>query len=331
MEQPVNLPFVSALLVTRNEEKFIEKSLSSLVAQDYPKDKYEIIVIDGDSSDRTIEIVKRIAKGSEVSVKILRNEKRILASGWNIGIKNATGDYVVRIDAHAEVPVDFISLNVRTMLTVKDAVCVGGRLVTESLDGNNLISKVLASRFGVGNSSFRTSSEPQYADTAVYGLYRKEIFEQVGYFNESLERNQDIELHSRIRRAGGKFYFNPKIVSVYYARNTLRKMLKQALGNGKWNMVLLKKGCAALSFRHFIPFFFVMFIICSLVLGVVFHRFFIYLLLTVMIFHMLLGILAAMAKTRDFVEVILMPFYFLLLHLSYGMGFILGSFTKVNS
>ncbi len=328
METDIGLPSISALLVTRNEEKFIERSFSSLLNQDYPKTKYEIIVVDGCSSDRTIDIIKNLAQKSDVKVIILENPKKILASGWNIGIKNASGEYVVRIDAHAEVPPNFIYLNVKTIEDVKDVVCVGGKLITKSLDGNNMITKVLASRFGVGNSSFRTASKAQYADTAVYGLYKKEIFDQVGYFDEKLERNQDIELHSRIRRNGGKFYFNPEITSVYYARNTLSKMMKQAAGNGKWNMILLKKGCSALSFRHFVPFCFVLFIIMSLILGLCFNTIFLYFLGAVLLLHLSMGMLASLEKTKDIKEIVLMPVYFLLLHLSYGFGFILGAIPK---
>ena len=330
METDIDCPFVSALLVTRNEEKFIERSFSSLLNQDYPKTRYEIIVVDGCSSDRTVGIIENLAKQHDVKVRILENPKKILASGWNIGIKNASGDYVVRIDAHAEVPPDFIYLNVKTMEEVRDAVCVGGKLMTRSLEGNHLITKVLSSRFGVGNSSFRTASKAQYADTAVYGLYKKAIFDQVGLFDENLERNQDIELHSRIRKNGGKFYFNPEIVSVYYARNTLSKMLKQAVGNGKWNMILLRKGCSALSFRHFVPFCFVVFIIMSLVLGLCFNSIFLYLLSITFALHLSIGTFAAVDKTKDIKEVILMPVYFMLLHLSYGVGFILGALAKIE-
>ena len=331
MKSGFDLPFVSALLVTRNEEKFIERALSSLLEQDYPKEKYEIIIIDGCSTDKTVDIIKGIIQNREVKVKILNNSKKILATGWNIGIQNASGDYVVRIDAHAEVPPDFIYTNVKTIQAVKDAVCVGGKLITKSSDNNNIINNVLASRFGVGNSSFRTANKAQYTDTAVYGLYKKEIFYQVGFFDEKLERNQDIELHSRIRKNGGKFYFNPEITSVYYARNTLSKMMKQAVGNGKWNMILLKKGCSALSFRHFIPFFFVLFIILSLILGFIFNPIFLYLLCAVLALHLSFGLVASLLKTRNIKSIILMPFYFLLLHLSYGTGFILGAFKKINS
>lgn len=329
----MNYPVVTALLVTRNEQAYIERALLSLINQDYPKDKYEIIVIDGESTDETVAIVKKLIeeyKTEGIDIRIIDNPKHILSSGWNLGLKAARGEYAVRIDAHGEASPDFIRKNVETMLSVSDAVCVGGRLTTKSLGGDNdTISKILSSPFGVGNSSFRVSDKPGYADTAVYGLYRKDIFEKVGYFNEKYVRNQDIELHSRIRAAGGKFYFNPEISCVYYSRNTVKKMVKQAFGNGKWNMVLLKNQNSALRFRHLIPFAFVIYLILSAVLGIVHWGIWV-LAAGVLLLHLSLGFLAALQKTRKAAEILKMPFLFLLLHLSYGTGYLAGIFTKIS-
>ena len=329
----MNYPVVTALLVTRNEQAYIERALLSLINQDYPKDKYEIIIIDGESTDDTVTIVKKLIeqyKTAEFDIRIIDNPKHILSSGWNLGLKAARGEYTVRIDAHGEASPDFIRKNVETMLSVSDAVCVGGRLTTKSLGGDNdTISKILSSPFGVGNSSFRVSDKPGYADTAVYGLYRKDIFEKVGYFNEKYVRNQDIELHSRIRAAGGKFYFNPNISCVYYSRNTVKKMVKQAYGNGKWNMVLLKNQNSALRLRHLIPFAFVIYLVLSAVLG--FVHWGVWLLAAgVLLLHLSLGFLAALQKTRNAAEILKMPFLFLLLHLSYGTGYLAGIFTKIT-
>lgn len=325
-------PFVSALLVTRNEGKFIERALLSLINQTYPKNRYEIMVIDGESTDRTLEIVNDLIKQYKTDlfdIRIINNPKHILASGWNLGIQNAKGEYVVRIDAHGEATPDFIEKNVETILAVPDAICVGGKLITKSIDGDdNTVSKVLSSPFGVGNSSFRVSDTAGYADTAVYGLYMKSIFDEVGYFNEKYIRNQDIELHSRIRASGGKFYFNPKINCVYYSRNTVKKMLKQAFGNGKWNMVLLKHQSSAVRLRHLVPFAFVLYLIASVILGCFIHPFG-YLALGVIVLHLVLGFIAACEKTKKISELLTMPFMFLSLHLSYGIGYLSGIFTRI--
>jgi len=319
--------------VTRNEQAFVERALLSLVNQTYPKDSYEIIVIDGESTDKTLDIIQKIIHQYQTdcfNIRLINNPKHILSSGWNLGIQNAKGEYVVRIDAHGEAAEDFIEKSVKTILSKPDVVCVGGKLSTKSLNGDNdTVSKVLSSPFGVGNSSFRVSDKAGYADTAVYGLYRKAIFEKIGYFNENYVRNQDIELHSRIRTAGGKFYFNPEIRCVYYSRNTVKKMLKQAYGNGKWNMVLLKNQNSALRLRHLVPFAFVAFLIVSIILGFL-HRLFWTLGAGVLILHLLIGLYAAIQKTKKPIEILKMPILFLLLHLAYGAGYFAGIFTKID-
>lgn len=195
------LPFVTTMIVVRNEEKYIKKCLESFLEQEYPKDKYEILVIDGCSTDKTIDIVKETVKINQgVKVTILKNEKKLLASGWNLGIKYAKGEYVVRLDAHGYVEKDFLINSVKTILEIKDAVCVGGAMQTKALNSKgNIIADILSSPFGVGNSKFRYSDKAEYVDTVAFGLYKKKIFQKVGYFDETLKRNQDNDMHRRIK------------------------------------------------------------------------------------------------------------------------------------
>lgn len=323
-------PFVSFLLVTRNEIKYIERALLSMIDQTYPHDLYEILVVDGRSDDGTIEKIKDLKKqhyNDALSIRVLDNPKRILASGWNIGIKEAKGEYVIRIDAHAQVPANFLESAVKAIMQTS-AVCVGGKLKSVSLDGNdNIVSKVLSSPFGVGNSSFRVSDIPGYVDTVVYGLYRKNVFDEIGYFDETLVRNQDIELHSRIKKAGYKFYFDPAIESTYYTRNTIKKMLKQAYGNGLWNMVLLKRGTNALSIRHLVPFAFLITLIVGFILS--FWWPVVGMLCLVLVFlHIFLGIFFATQKTKNIKQIVQMPILFMGLHLTYGFGYLAGLMRK---
>lgn len=327
------IPFISALIVCRNEEAYINISLQSILDQDYPDNCYEVIIIDGMSDDKTVDKARLLCEkyktqhGSCPDIHFFSNEKKILAAGWNIGIKESKGRFIFRIDAHSCIPTDYIKKCVKTISTY-DAVCVGGKIESKSLQGeDDVITKILSSPFGVGNSTFRVSNVGGYADTAVYGLYDRTIFDVVGYFDESLSRNQDIELHARIRNVGGKFYFNPEIKSVYYTRNTVKKMLKQAFQNGKWNPIVAKKTKGTLSIRHMIPFAFVIFTGITTILGF-FKKMFWFLEGAVLALHLFLGFIFAKKKTNIPKELILMPILFMALHLSYGTGFLFGLFHK---
>jgi len=325
------VPFVTVIIVTRNEEKYIEQCLSSFLKQDYPKERYEILLVDGESSDNTVNLAKTIVEehyketqSNFPTVSILNNEKRILASGWNIGIRQAKGNFVTRIDAHGYPKEDFISASVGTMLKIGDAVCVGGRVISRAKGKMGvLISKILSSSFGVGNSCFRVSNKAHYSDTVAFGLYEKSVFSKIGYFDESLKRNQDNDLHARIKQIGGKFYFNPSIKSIYYTRESIRAMLFQGYQNGKWNVVVYRRNKNSLSFRHIIPFLFVLGIISSTLLGFLYTAFW-YILISVLMVHFFLGLGFAFRSKVKFWELLIMPWLFLALHVSYGMGSLCG-------
>lgn len=328
-------PFVSAIIVVRNEEEYIKKSLTSLMEQDYPKDRCELILVDGLSTDKTMENINYLIKETDISkkpqdIKVLINNKKLLASGWNMAIKEAKGKYVIRIDAHAYAKENFISKSVETILSIKDAVCVGGKLTTESLTlQGETISKILSSPFGIGNSKFRYSSVAQYADTVAFGLYKKNIFEEVGYFDETLQRNQDNNMHSRIRKSGGKFYFNPEIECIYYSRDSYRKMCKQGFLNGKWNIIVLKEDVKSLSIRHLVPLFFVLGNIIGLI-GAYFSLFFLWTYVSILILYFLLAIIASVLKTKKIIEIVKMVVLFFALHISYGIGSLLSIFISKN-
>lgn len=334
-----NLPFITAMIVARNEEKYIEKCFESLLKQSYPVDSYEILIIDGMSTDSTVELAKKTEekyairhdegkKKQKVEVRYFENPKKILASGWNLGIKNAKGDYVIRIDAHAYADKDFLINSVNTMLQVKDAVCVGGSMNTESLtEKGSIIKEVLSSPFGVGGSKFRYMKKPGYVDTVAFGLYKKEIFEQIGYFDEELERTQDNDMHRRIRANGGKFYLNPEIKTIYYSRDSIVKMMKQGFLNGKWTMINFKRYPGKMAIRHFVPLAFVLIILICILLGFIIRPF-ILLAAAGVTTHLITGLIFAYKRSSKLSHILMMPFVFLLLHVSYGTGSIIGIFNK---
>ena len=269
----MNYPFVSVIMACRNEANYIIKALGSLSKTTYPKDKLEIIVVDGKSDDGTREMLGKIADGNPI-VKILSNPKRIIAAALNLGIKNSKGEVIIRADAHAEYFADYIERCVE-YLQKTDAWCVGGPVVTACL-ADTLVSRtivaVLSSPFGVGLSYFRVGQKAGYVDTVPFGAFRKKTFDQIGMYDERLVRNEDNEFCSRIIREGGKIFITPEIKAIYYTRTNLKSFLRSGYANGVWNAFIQRFYPYAFRWRHFLPLVF--FIGCiavfiSLILGVI--------------------------------------------------------------
>ena len=196
-----NASSVSIIIPCRNEEKFIGKCLDSIIAQNYPQDKLEVLVVDGRSTDGTKEIVEEYAQKYPF-IKVLDNPRKIAPTALNVGIKGAKNEIIIRMDAHNVYEKSYVSKCIK-YLRESNVDNVGGIWVT--LPGDNTIiarsiALALSHPFGVGNSYFRIGSKkPRLVDTIPFGCYRKEVFKEVGLFNENLIRNQDIELNLRIK------------------------------------------------------------------------------------------------------------------------------------
>ena len=231
----------------------------------------------------------------------------------------------MRLDAHAEYAPDYISQCVYYLKTT-DAQNVGGAVQTKSRGFvGGAIAQMLSSRFGVGNSQFRTDGKDGYVDTVPFGAFKREVFETYGYYDVRLTRNQDNEMNYRIRKGGGKILMSHDIKLAYYCRDTIRGILKMGFQNGKWNILTLFLCPGAMSLRHFIPLFFVLSLILLPLLGLLTPLFW-WLLAAEAVLYLLLdlmfsGMLAAKSQTGYFPLLLLL---FPLFHLSYGLGSVAG-------
>ena len=319
---------VSVIVVTRNEEKYILNCIQSIETQFQSDDKWELIVVEGISDDKTKEIVSGYLKQVDYSYQILDNEKKILSAGWNIGIKNAKGKYVVRPDAHGALHEGYIKYGLEVLEQKSDVTAVGGILETKA-NGfwGNIIKEALSSRVGVGNSSFRTATQSGYYDTAVFALYRKEIFDKVGYFDEKLVRHQDNDMHGRVKEAGGKFYLDIRMKADYYCRDTVPKLLKQMFNIGRYLPDVMSDG--SLSVRHFAPFIFYITIILTALVGLAYSPLW---TLTVLILVGYFGAIMIDAgmktlnskKISAFLNIFIIP----AMHISYAFGTATGLIIK---
>lgn len=315
---------VSVIIPVYNEEKYIGRCIDSLLAQTFPLSKMEILIIDGGSNDNTTQIIKSYNKDE---IKILHNPKKMVTYALNIGIDNSRGDYIIRMDAHAQYATNYIERCVFYLDNI-DADNVGGVAVTR---GEGFIGKanaeLLSSRFGVGNSQFRVNSDKDgYVDTVPFGAFRREIFQKIGKFNEDFPRSEDNDFNSRIRENGGKVYLASEIKFVYYCRDTVRGLLDQGIKNGNALFLTLRKNPKAMSLRHFIPFFFVSSLIILPLLGCIFPAFS-YILLLEMAAYAILDLYFSFFKGTinfAFYKFFMYPCF----HISYGVGSLIGLFGK---
>lgn len=256
---------LSICVIAHNEEQFLPGLLENIRKQTYPHHFIEVVLVDGMSVDKTKKLMKKFSEDNKdfYSIQVLDNPKKIQAAGWNIAITHATGDVISRIDAHAVLPKEFSALVVKDISEGEDIVGGIRRCIIER---NSAYGKLLLaaenSAFGSSINKSRRGKERSYVKTMFHASYKKEVFQKVGLFNESLIRTEDNEMHYRIRKAGYKLCYDPEIVSYQYARSSLQHMLKQKFGNGYWIGITLKVCPGCISIYHLVPMAFV----CGIIL-----------------------------------------------------------------
>lgn len=248
-------PFVSVVVATRNEERYIATCLRSLLQCRYPVDRWEIVVADGMSDDRTRAEIAGVARETPVRITVVDNPRRITPVAFNLAIGASEGEVVIIVGAHAEIGPEFVANAVEVLADTGGDV-VGGPLTTRPGADTRMAQAIALSQthpFGVGNSAFRTGAGAREVDTVPFGVFRAARFRELGLFDERQVRNQDYEFNSRLRRAGGRIFLDPRLQSTYFARPTLRSLLKQSWANGFWNALTHYMHPYALCARHALP------------------------------------------------------------------------------
>jgi glycosyltransferase involved in cell wall biosynthesis len=324
-------PRVSVIIPCLNEAGFIGQCLESVLNGDFPSDQVEILVVDGASDDSTARIVDDYA-ARFANIRRLDNPRRNTPAALNIGLARARGEIVVRLDAHAIYPANYIALLVR-WLEESGADNVGGvcqTVASGATPGARAIALALAHPFGVGNSWFRIGvREPRWVETVPFGCYRRSVFDRVGVFDEELLRNQDDEFNYRLIRSGGRILLVPEIISRYYARPTYQALWRMYFQYGLFKPLVIAKIGAVIRVRHAIP----SILVAAIALGFGFGLWWPALLrLTALLVASYAGVamLAALvAVHRAGGETALAPRLwaaFVTIHCAYGSGFLCGLF-----
>ncbi len=319
------LPLITVIMPIRNEADFIARSLGAVLAQEYPRDRMEVVIADGMSTDKTRDVIAHLATESKVKVIVLDNPSGIVPTGINTALAIAQGQVIVRVDGHTLIDPDYL-LECIAALDRTGADNVGGRMdpISTSVFGQ-AVAIATSSPFGVGGARFHYSDREEWVDTVYMGAWRREVFERIGRFDEELVRNQDDEFNYRLRSKGGKVLLSPRIKSLYFNRSTVQSLWRQYLQYGYWKVRVMQKHPLQMRPRHFIPFLFVAFLLLTLLIGV-FTTIGKWLFVAILFSYLLanMGASALSSRRCDWRVALFLPFTFGILHMAYGLGFILG-------
>jgi succinoglycan biosynthesis protein ExoA len=323
-EVVADYPSISVIIPVRNEAGHIEACLDSVLSQEYPPEQIEVLIADAMSDDGTRQIVRRYA-AVHSNIHLLDNPGLLTPAGFNLGIRHAGGDYVALVSSHSVLPSDYLRKCV-DYARKTDAQNVGGRMRVVGIGpAAQAIAMATNSPFGIGGSKFHHSNKSQYVDTVYPGFYPRQIFEEIGLFDERLIRNQDYELNYRLRAAGGKIYYASDIAITHYARDSWRKFVKQFFEYGYWKTRTIYKHPASVKVRHIIPPLFVGSVLVGLVLGFFFPMMG-WVVLGLLGFYGLFLLYASWRTAQREGErpSYRLPFYLASLHIAWGAGALWG-------
>lgn len=317
---------VAIVIPTLNEERFISRCLDSIIKQTFKFEKMDVMIIDGGSNDKTKDIVAEYQK-SHQNIRFIENKKKIQSVAFNIGLKKSTAPYIIRLDAHAEYDSKYISLCIENLKQDEKRGNVGGRCnilpFNQSLwaQTNAILNH---SRFGIGGAAFRVSNEAHNTDSVPFGAFPRKIIEEIGGMREDLPRGEDNEYNSRIRKAGYKIFFDPNIISSYFARPTLGASCKQMYANGNSIGYLYYIDREAIGIRHLVPLLFVVSGLFSIIISVLWSPF-CYVFCGGLALYLIADAIASIMGAKENVKCTLPLFIlFFCVHVSYGMGTIAG-------
>ena len=319
-------PSVSVIIPVRDNGEHLRASVDSVLNQTYTAVD-EIILGVAPSTDET-EKISRELEVTNPRIKVVPNPSGKTASALNAAASLASGDFLVRVDAHCELEESYIQEAIQTIKRT-GAANVGG---IQKAEGKSRVERSIAmgmtSRFGVGNSKFHYGGADGPTDTVYLGVYDTKAFRELGGFNEALIRNQDYELNIRIRQSGRLVWFNPNLVVRYKPRSSLRALFHQYFQYGQWKRIVVRLHPSSIRMRQMIPPALIIGIILGITLAASLTLWWL-----ILPGCYLIGVLIAslMQKSSNSVEKIILMLVFPTMHIAWGLGFLIGpSIRKPN-
>jgi len=317
---------VSIIVCCRNEENYIYQCLDSLLKQRSIPGEFEILVIDGQSEDNTREIIFGLMKGNP-GIIFFENKAKYKPQAINIGFKKSRGRYLAICDAHTVYSDDYISILIELIKEHQESVCVGGPIISIGINKFGKATAIaMSSKIGVGNPKHRFPDYEGYAEMACFPLFKREILEKVGFYDEKFIINHDDEYCFRIRKAGGKIYLSPIAKSFYYVRNTIAGLFYQYYTYGFWQIAFLKKHKEPISLRQLAPITFFSAVISLAFSGLLINSMLLSIILPVIYLSLLISFAIPVMFRKGVIIGSLFPLSVFILHLSYALGFFNGIF-----
>ena len=314
--------FLSVICPVLNGEKYIKNNILKFFVNSKPLDK-ELFIIDGGSTDSTINIVKKWIK-KYPNIILINNPHRYVPHALNLGIKRSSGEFIARLDVHTEYQIDYFEKCIEISKSI-GADNVGGTLISCGISiAGKTNAYCMSSLFGVGNSIPRIKMFDGFVDSIAFGFWKKEVFEKYGNFDESLIKNQDEDHNFRIKENGGKIYQSSLIETKYYVRENIMGLIRQMFNYGLFKPQVLIKNISRFRIRYIIPTLFTIYmIICLFVSN--------YLLFFPLLMYLFVSFIFSFNNNKNIKIKILSMIVYPCMHISYGLGFLIGLFNVRRS
>lgn len=321
------MPLISVIVPCFNEQATICLLLEAVSRQTFPASDLEVIIADGMSTDQTRDVVAVFQKDHpEMVIHLVDNPKRVIPAALNCALVAASGEYIIRLDAHSMPSPDYIQRCVENLQADKGEN-IGGVWEIRP-QGTGLLSRAIAVAaahpLGVGDARYRYTDQADYVDTVPFGAFRRDVFERFGRFDERLLTNEDYEFNARLRQNGGRVWLDPRIRSTYFARPDLGKLMKQYWRYGYWKCQMLRRYPKTLRWRQALPPLFVLGVISLIGLSIFFGsvRLLLAGLLLVYALVLIAGSLPAAVRAGDLRLGLAVPLAIATMHFSWGAGFL---------
>ena len=315
---------LSIVIPCRNEVNYIEECIDAIYQNELPEGtKLSIFVIDGMSDDGTRHELVLLGE-KYPSLKTIDNHKQQTPFAFNLGVKaDSTANFIQIVGVRQILSKDYLKNSIE-LFKDSDIWCVGGKVNNVYLNNKGcIIAKAMSTSFGMGLGNFRTLDSSGYVDTVGTPMYKKEVFDKVGFFDEVLVRNQDDDFNFRVTNAGGKIYYNNDSSLRYYVRGTFSGLWMQFFQYGYWKVYVNKKHTTITTYRQLVPPAFVAYLILLLLTPIFGAKFILISGIPLLFYKVLLFIFSA-KSAKNFLDFFQLLITYPILHISYGLGYLRG-------